>query len=370
MDLPADAEELTVLEIRLSCRLAHFTLEVDVQCRYPVTAVFGPSGAGKTTLLNLVAGLLRPDRGEIRIDDELLFSSSAGVDLPPEQRRIGYVFQEDLLFPHLTVARNLCYGYDLLPLGERRFDPQQIVELLELCPLLDRHPRRLSGGERQRVALGRALLSSPRLLLMDEPLASLDQGLKSRIIPYLRHVRSDLGIPILYVSHSAAEILELTGQVVVLDQGKVVAHGDFFRIAHHPDVLPLVEVHGLENVLQAELIALDLAGGFCLARCCDREWKIPYCDLPVGSRVFIGIRAEDIILCRQVPSGLSVRNAVPGRLVEISDVQGTELIYVDVGVRMAVKITPEAIAELDLRVGESVICLIKTHSIRIGPEVE
>jgi len=359
-----------MLSIRLTRRRARFTLEVGVQCPYQATAVFGPSGAGKTTLLNLVAGLLRPDQGEIRIDDDLLFSSAAGVDLPPEQRRVGYVFQDDLLFPHLAVARNLRYGYDLLPPEQRRVDPDQIVDLLEIGPLLDRGPGSLSGGERQRVALGRALLSSPRLLLMDEPLASLDQGLKSRIIPYLRHIRSDLGIPILYVSHSVAEILELTGQVIVLDQGRVVAHGDFFRIAHHPGVLPLIEAHGFENVLQAEIIAADRTAGVCRVRCCGQDWQIPYCDRTSGSRIFIGIRAEDVILCRQVPPGLSVRNAVPGQVMEIAEVQGTQLVYVDVGVRIAVKITSGAIAELGLKPGENVICLVKTHSIRIGPEVE
>ena len=359
-----------MLEIRLTRRLAHFTLRVDLQCRYRVTAVFGPSGAGKTSLLELVAGLLRPDEGEIRLDGQVLFSSSDRIDLPPEQRRIGYVFQDDLLFPHLTVARNLRYGYDLLSPKERRFDPDRVVDLLQIGPLLRRKPHHLSGGERQRVALGRALLSSPRLLLMDEPLTSLDQGLKSRIIPYLRHIRSDLGIPILYVSHSVAEILELTGQVIVLDRGKVLAHGDFFRIARHPDVLPLVEAYGLENVLQAELVGSDPRAGICRALCCGREWKIPYCDRPAGSRIFIGIRAEDVILCRQVPPGLSIRNAVPGRIIEISEVRGTELVYVDVGVRLAAKITSEAIGELGLRKGDDVVCLIETHSIRIGPEVE
>ena len=359
-----------MLAIQLEHRLAHFSLDVEVECPYPVTAVFGPSGAGKTSLLNMVAGLLRPDAGEIRIDGEVLFSSSAGIDLAPERRRIGYVFQDDLLFPHLTVQGNLRYGYELLSPSQRRFDPERIVELLEIGPLLERRPRFLSGGERQRVALGRALLRSPRLLLMDEPLASLDQGLKSRIIPYLRHIRTDLGIPILYVSHSVAEILELTGQVIVLDRGKVVAHGDFFRIASQPEVLPLIEAHGIENVLQAELLAADRQAGVCRVRCCGHEWRIPYCDRPTGSRLFIGVRAEDIILCRQRPGELCVGNAIPGRITEIAPIAGTVLVYVDVGVRVAVKVTAAALGELGLRAGDEVICLIKTDSIRIGPEVE
>ncbi len=275
-----------------------------------------------------------------------------------------------MLFPHLSVEQNLRYGRDLLPPQERRFDLDQIVDLLEIGPLLARRPARLSGGERQRVALGRALLSSPRLLLMDEPLASLDQGLKSRIIPYLRYVRRELEIPILYVSHSVAEILELTGQVIVLDRGQVLAHGDFFKIASRPGVLPLVEEHGFENMLPVELVAADAQKGFSRVRCAAQELKIPYCELPPGRRLFIGIRADDIILACARPQGLSVRNALRGQIAEMVAVEGKQLVYVDVGRRLAAKITGEAIEELGLQVGDEVYCLIKTHSIRIGPEME
>ena len=359
-----------MLRLSLKLQLAHFALDVDVECRYPVTAVYGPSGAGKTSLLNIVAGLRRPDAGEIAIAGEVLYSSAQRVDLPPEKRGVGYVFQDDLLFPHLSVAENLCYGRDLLAAADRRFELAQIVDLLEIGPLLPRRPGHLSGGERQRVALGRALLSSPRLLLMDEPLASLDQGLKSRIIPYLRHIRDDLQIPILYVSHSVAEILELTGQVIVLNKGRVIAHGDFFKIASNPEVLPLIEEHGFENVLAVEIVATDAQRGICQVQCHEQQLKIPYCDQPTGSRLFIGIRADDIILALERPKGLSVRNALKGTISEIADVEGKQLIYVDVGRRMAVKTTLEAVEELDLKVGDPVYCLIKTHSIRIGPEVQ
>ncbi len=353
-----------MVSIRLVRRLSDFTLDVAVDCPYPVTAIFGPSGSGKTTLLNLVAGLLRPDRGEISIDGEALFSSEGGVDLPPERRRVGYVFQDELLFPHLTVWENLRYGHDLLRPEDRRFEVDRIVDLLALGPLLERRPDRLSGGEQQRVALGRAILTSPRLLLMDEPLASLDRGLKDRIIPYLRHIRSDLGIPMLYVSHSVAEILELTGQVIVLKEGRVVAHGDFFEVAHKPEVLPLVEAHGFENVLPVDVISNTWV------RYAGQELRVPPCGRTGGGRIFIGIRANDIILCRERPTGLSVRNALTGRILEVSEVEGKQLVYVDVGKRLAVEVTPEAVAELSLKAGESVVCLVKTHSIRIGPDVE
>ena len=361
---------MSVLRIRVKRRLAAFPLEIDVDCRYSVTAVYGPSGAGKTSLLNLVAGLLRPDEGEIELQGSPLFSTQRGIDLPPEKRRIGYVLQDDLLFPHMTVAANLRYGFERLAAGQRRIDFDGIVDLLELRPLLERYPARLSGGERQRVALGRALLSSPHLLLMDEPLASLDQGLKSRIIPYLRYVRRELQIPILYVTHSVAEILELTGQVIVLQRGRVLAHGDFFKIASQPGIMPLLEEHGFENVLQVEIIRSNAAEGVSRVRCFDQELLVPYCALAPGRRLFVGVRADDIVLGRARPDGLSIRNAIPGEVVEITAVGGTLLVYVDVGRRLAAKVTSAAVREMGLAVGDRLYCLMKTHSIRIGPEAE
>lgn len=354
------------LALRLRRQLAGFELHMDVTCQAAVTAVYGPSGAGKTSLLQMIAGLMRPDDGHIRLDDQVLYDAATGVDMAPETRRLGFVFQNDLLFPHLSVDDNLHYGYRRRAPTERRFEPGQIIDLLEIGPLLSRWPQHLSGGERQRIALGRALLSSPRMLLMDEPLSSLDQGLKSRIIPYLRHIRSDLGIPILYVSHSVAEILELTRQVLILQQGQVLAHGDFFDVARDPQVLPLLDAYGFENVLPVELI--DGANG--AARCGEQALRIPACNRPAGTRLFVGIRADDIILARQRPVGLSVRNALRGTVTAMSEVGATYLITVDVGDRLVVKVTPEAVADLGLVPGVEIWCLMKTHSLRLGPEVD
>ena len=214
-----------MLRLQLKRQLANFALDIDVECRYPVTAIFGPSGSGKTSLLNAVAGLLKPDAGEIAIDDTPLFSSANNIDLAPEKRGVGYVFQNDLLFPHLSVEENLRYGHDLLPAVARRFAPAQIVELLEIGTLLARRPGNLSGGERQRVALGRALLSSPQLLLMDEPLAALDRPLRERVLPYLIRIRDEFSIPMIYVSHDPAEVNAIADWVLVLDQGRVVRRG-------------------------------------------------------------------------------------------------------------------------------------------------
>ena len=212
-----------MLEVAVRKRLGDFTLQVELAfAQVGVTAFFGPSGSGKTSLVNCIAGLLRPDQGRIVLQERVLFDSAAGVDLPPEHRRLGYVFQEGRLFPHLSVRSNLLYGFKLLPAGQRRIHLEQVVELMGLEPLLERRPATLSGGEKQRVAVGRALLASPRLLIMDEPLASLDQERKDEVLPFLARLPRRLDMPIVYVSHAMSEILALSAQVVRLARGQVV----------------------------------------------------------------------------------------------------------------------------------------------------
>jgi molybdate transport system ATP-binding protein len=211
------------LEIVAHHRIGTFDLDVALTLEGPVTALFGPSGAGKTTLLQILAGLLRPRQGRIAIDGEVWFDTEAGIFVPPYRRRIGYVFQEGRLFPHLTVRQNLLYGRWLSHRASRLIDVDAVVALLGIEPLLARHPRNLSGGEQQRVAIGRALLASPRLLLMDEPLASLDAARRAEILPYIERLRDNFAIPIVYVSHAAEEVERLANEIVSLADGRVVA---------------------------------------------------------------------------------------------------------------------------------------------------
>jgi molybdate transport system ATP-binding protein len=216
---------MTVLAVDVEKQLGALKLRVRFKAAGGATALFGPSGAGKTSVVNMIAGLLVPDRGSIAIDDVMLFDAARGINVPPHQRRIGYVFQEGRLFPHLSVRQNLDYGRRMSghPRHEKEFD--RIVALLDIGQLLDRRPRLLSGGERQRVAVGRALLMQPRLLLLDEPLASLDVAHKREILPYLVRLRDDAAIPMVYVSHTAAELRRIATTVVRLDAGQVVASG-------------------------------------------------------------------------------------------------------------------------------------------------
>lgn len=211
-----------MLEVNVEKKLGEFELKVDFQAAGGVTALFGPSGAGKSSLVNLIAGLLQPDRGRITSDGKVLFDQRRKIDLPPEKRGVGYVFQEGRLFPHLSVKSNLLYGMRLKPPSEKQLELEEVVELMGISHLLKRRPASLSGGEKQRVAMGRALLTSPRLLLMDEPLASLDQARKNEVLPFLAELPRKMQIPIIYVSHSLAEVDFLADRVVKISNGKMV----------------------------------------------------------------------------------------------------------------------------------------------------
>jgi molybdate transport system ATP-binding protein len=216
---------LIVLAVDVEKQLGTFRLNVKFQAAGGATALFGPSGSGKTSLVNMIAGLLKPDRGAIALDDTVLFDRARGIDVPPHQRRIGYVFQEGRLFPHLSVRQNLDYGRRMNHQRRDAKEFERIAVLLDIGKLLERRPRMLSGGERQRVAVGRALLMGPRLLLLDEPLASLDAGHKREILPYLVRLRDEAKIPIVYVSHTPAEVRRIATGVVRLDAGQVTATG-------------------------------------------------------------------------------------------------------------------------------------------------
>jgi molybdate transport system ATP-binding protein len=215
-----------MLTVDVERKLGDFSLAMRFEVKGQATALFGPSGAGKTTLVNMIAGLMKPDRGRIVLDDDVLFDSTAGINVPAHRRRIGYVFQEGRLFPHMTVARNLDYGRRMNGLPADAAEAERVIDMLDIRPLLERRPGKLSGGERQRIAVGRALLMRPRLLLLDEPLASLDARRKSEILPYLERLRDEARVPMVYVSHNPGEIRRIASSVVWLDGGLVTAVRD------------------------------------------------------------------------------------------------------------------------------------------------
>lgn len=353
----------SLLELRVRKRFAGFTLDCEAQFGEGITAIFGPSGSGKSTLLNSIAGLTRPDEGEIRFEGEALYSSEEGIHMPPEKRRFGYVFQDSALFPHMSVANNIHYGYKLTAREDRRIEPSQLVELLQLGRLLERSVANLSGGERQRVALARALAASPRLLLLDEPLASLDGGLRGVILGYLKRIRRELGTPMVYVSHSISEVMALADNALALRDGRAVAYGRASEALLMPEVSAFAQFNTLENLLDVlvkrryedeDIAELKIGDACVLAAGVSRG---------EGDTLTVSIRAGDIIVSRQIPPQTSARNAIPARVSEIHTVDSRVLIYADIGARMVVEITLNSLEALGLRVGTEIYLIIKANSV-------
>ncbi len=356
-----------MIDVHVRLPLDVFELDVSFDANEPVTALFGPSGVGKTSLLEVIAGLRRPAEGDVRIDDEVLFSSEHHVCLPPEQRRVGYVPQDALLFPHLNVRHNLGYG---VRGNDGSIPMDSVVEALEIEHLLDRDPSKLSGGERQRVALGRALVSGPRLLLLDEPLAALDAGLKERILPYLQRVRDRYRIPALVVSHDVSEVVTLCDEVIVIERGRVVGRGAPRAVLTRPGAEGEFFRSRFENVLDVRVTAhepeegitrVETMGGLALV--------IPYeAHRPdADERALVGLFAEDILVSRQPPVGLSARNVFAGVVEAVDESGGVAMVDVATPEPVYVKLTRRAVSQLGIRVGASVHLIVKTHSIhRLG----
>ena len=355
-----------LLRFSIRKRFGDFTLDCEARFEDGVTVVFGPSGSGKSTLLNSIAGLARPDEGEIVFDGETLYSSRRGVNLPPERRRFGYVFQNSALFPHMSVADNIRYGYRLTPRADRRIDPARLIELLRLERLLERGVANLSGGERQRVALARALATSPRLLLLDEPLASLDARLRGVIIGYLKRIRRELGIPMIYVSHSLSEVIALADDALTLLDGAAAGFGRAIDALVQPQVSAVADYATLENLLDARVVrggdAADYDGLAELQVGAARLLAAGARRAP-GERVTLSIRAGDIILSREMPTGISALNIVSARVTEIHALDARVMVYADIGARVVVEITRSSLRSLDIRPGADVYLIIKANSV-------
>lgn len=344
-------------------RYAAFTLECAVTFHAPVTSIFGPSGHGKTTLLNCIAGLARPDDGVITVLGTTVFSAADRTRVPPEKRRFGYVFQDAALFPNMNVRKNVLYGYNLTPPALRDANPDQLFDLFDLEELLDRRVDTLSGGERQRVALARALASSPRLLLLDEPLASIDAAFKGVIIRYLKRVRDDLGTPMIYVSHSVSEVAALAEDMLVLSKGRPVAQGPPSEVLVQPGVGAMTDYGVLENLLDATVVDLAPEQGLTTVDVGGVTLAAPYADASAGDLVTVSIRAGDIILTLDVPSRISAQNILPGTIDELHVHGPRVLARVDVGVELVVELTPRAVTDLALHRGSPVYLIVKSNSV-------
>ncbi len=354
--------------LHLTAELKRGAFQFQVECRLPdsVTGVIGPSGSGKTTLLHLLAGLLPCAKGRVVFDDEVLFDSERGIDVPAHRRRFGLVFQDSRLFPHLSVADNLSYGERLLPPRKRRFARKEIVELLELESLLHRRPAQLSGGQAQRVAVGRALLASPRMLLLDEPLASLDWRLKQQIMPFLRRVRDVTCIPMLYVSHDSREILDLTDRIVVLERGRVIGAGPVIEVIQDPRALGQLRLQGLVNILPMTVLDHDAIGGLTRLRLgASAIVNGSLLSEPAGAEVHGMLRPEDIALAQAEVHGISIQNQLRGQVVRLIHTPTRDLCVVDAGGHpLMVEISHHAVETLGLVAGKPIWCLFKANALQ------
>jgi len=356
-----------VLQVQVVKRQGTFVLEALFAAPTPgVIALFGRSGSGKTTLVNIISGLLAPDRGDVRLDGEVLTDTLTGVAVAVEARRIGYVFQDGRLFPHLSAEGNLRYGEKRARAVAHTIGFEEVVQLLGLAELLARRPHQLSGGERQRVALGRALLAQPRLLLLDEPLAALDVARREEVLPYLEALRDQLSIPMVYVSHQFDEVLRLATHLVLLADGKVLAEGPVHEVSLRPELEAIVGGDQVGAVVDGVVTRLDATQGSAELAVGTGTLTLSLRDTQPGARVRLHVLARDVILATQPVQGVSVRNALASTVIAIRpDDTGTVLVTVDVGGALVLaRITESARAALRLRAGDAVWTLIKAASTR------
>lgn len=340
-----------------------FLLDLAFELNHTVTSLFGPSGSGKTSVLSIIAGLDRPKEAAIRLGDHTVVDTSRRIFVPPERRQLGMVFQDQLLFPHLSVEANLRYGARHRRGQRRRVQLSRVAEVLEIGGLLARFPNNLSGGERQRVALGRALLSGPELLLMDEPLAALDATLKAKILAYLERVVVEWQVPTLFVTHSQAEVRRLAEWVIVVKDGQVVTSGTPDDALSRPEALGWKNSMGPVNLLRLEQVAFhdDHVHG----RIGDQMFYVPADRPPAGSPIFVQFSPVDVTLAHRDVNGLSVRNHIHGRVCQVVPVESTVFVAIDIGQVFWAEITPEAATEMQLSPGAEVTCLLKAYSLEI-----
>lgn len=351
------------LDVAIKHKLGAFSLDAAFTSERGITALFGRSGSGKTSMIRIIAGLTKPDEGRVVLDGEVLTDTTKRTIVPKHRRRFGYVFQEARLFPHLSVRQNLSYGRWFAPRGNETESLDRIVSLLGIEALLERKPHRLSGGEKQRVAIGRALLSSPRLLLMDEPLAALDDARKAEVMPYLERLRDEMDIPIVYVSHSIAEVVRLADQVVVMRDGKVEAVGAATDVLSHP--LAALDRREAGAVLTGRVESVDDRLGLTTIALKRDGLLLPGTVALPGTPVRVRIPSRDVMLATKRPEGLSALNVLEGTILELTPAgDATVDIRVDCGGdTISARITVFSAERLALVAGMPVFAVIKTVAL-------
>jgi molybdate transport system ATP-binding protein len=355
-----------MLQVAVSKNRGAFSLDARFELATPgVVALFGRSGCGKSTLVNVIAGLLAADSGRVALDDSVLLDTERGIFVPPERRRIGYVFQDARLFPHMSVAGNLKFGEKRAP-GRRYVSFDTVADLLDLGSLMARRVHQLSGGEKQRVAIGRALLSQPKLLLLDEPLASLDAALREEVLPYLESLRDQLAVPMVYVSHNFDEVLRLATDVVLMEDGKAVAQGGIGEMSLNKNLRSIIGADAVGAIVDGVVLGVDSASGLTRVKLGHGELKVQVSNPAIGAKLRVQLLARDLIVATMAPQHLSVRNILSGVITTLtSDDADSDLIAIDIGgVSIMARVTQAATRELALKAGLPVWALVKSVSLR------
>jgi molybdate transport system ATP-binding protein len=355
-----------MLAVAAAAKRGAFALDVRFDLPTPgVAALFGRSGSGKSMVVNTIAGLLKPDVGRIVHDGSVLLDTQQRINVPPECRRMGYVFQDARLFPHLSVAGNLRYA-ERRAAGSNYVNLDTVTGLLDLGSLMDRRTHQLSGGERQRVAIGRALLTQPRLLLLDEPLAALDDARREEVLPYLETLRDKLAIPMVYVTHDFDEVLRLATHIVLMESGTVVAQGEVAEMSLDPHLRSLIGPDRVGAIIDGAVLGFDSASGLTKVRVGHGELNVQTKDLAAGTPLRVQILARDVIVSTQMPERLSVRNCLAGFVTSIQDDDiGSDLVTIDIGgAAIVARITKAATRELSLTAQMNAWALIKSVSLR------
>jgi molybdate transport system ATP-binding protein len=360
-----------LLELK-DVRLArdNFVIDITVRIDREICGIFGVSGSGKTSLMHLLSGLERPESGSIVFNGKELVNVERGRFIPAHRRQTGMVFQESRLFPHINVKKNLLFGHRYSTPGHGEPDFDDIVDMLELRCLLDSMPGSISGGESQRVALGRALLRSPELLLLDEPFSAMDFTLRKSLLPFLWKIRNELNIPMLVISHDLPDILALTDNLLLIERGKVAGHGSISTLALEPYAFGLLKASGVVSVMDMEVTGIEDNGMVRLyqAGAAFTLRAAPMPGLTVGQRLRVAIPPEDVIICDRYLSGTSIGNIIPGTIIHMGIGGGDLICQIDTGggILLLAEFTVDALDRLDLKPGKEVYCMIRENSISLS----
>ncbi|MER3447062.1 MAG: molybdenum ABC transporter ATP-binding protein [Candidatus Dadabacteria bacterium] len=347
--------------IKSNGRIA-IVLDIEFNAHKEITVLFGPSGSGKTTILYMIAGIVTPDEGKISLGKQIYFDSTNRINLPLQNRRVGFVFQDYSLFPHLTVEQNISYGVNVNTDRAKCRKAREILSLFRIEHLAGQYPRELSGGEQQRVALARALASDPAILLLDEPLSAVDIATRSYLLEEIISIQRRSGVPLIYVTHNSAEAVRIGDYILILSNGRIAQEGKPLEVFNTPQSLEVARVVGTENILMGRVLEHRASEGITTIDLKGCQLMVPYKALPLGTQVTVGINSEDIIVSREHLTQTSARNVLEGRVKSIiRDTEKTELV-VGCGVDFKVSLTAGAIETLGLQPGIQVYLLIKARA--------